>query len=646
MEISLLKAVLSNISSFLSFSHVENKNSDLVKKYYQRTEEILKLLKPILDAIVDSEIAESEVLCRAFEELGRSLDALGNLLENWQPLSSKVFFVLEVELLITKIQNSVVDIFHFLKSSNQLLPEELSLSSLELCLQKFRHMRYEQTSFLIEEARGDLLGGVQLSAEMLVKIEDGLTLRSSEEILIEACALEKLKENAERFEGEYQLLDQMISLVTNMHERLVSAKQVQTVSPVPTPSGFCCPLSLELMADPVIVASGRTYERAAIKKWIDLGLTVCPMTRQPLGHTNLTPNHTVKDLIANWCNSNNVKLPETKSPVQPLPPLVHGGSGLMEMQNSHSLGQPTSLDFESQGSPEIVSSLSIESRADLSGTQVLKLVDELKSSSVDTQREATTKLRLLAKHNMNNRIVIGNSGAITLLVELLYSSDAKTQENAVTALLNLSLNDKIKTFITNGDAISPLIHVLETGNPEAKENAAATLYSISAVGDNKARIGKSGAIKPLVDLLGNGTPRGKRDAAIALYNLSIFHENKACIVEADAVKHLVELMDPAAGMVEKAVALLSNLATVPEGRTAIGQEGGIPVLVEVIELGTARGKENAAAALLQLCKNNRRFCSLVLKEGALPSLVALAQSGTPRAKKKSLELLSHIKNPP
>ncbi|KAK8321187.1 hypothetical protein V6Z12_A12G085500 [Gossypium hirsutum] len=65
-------------------------------------------------------------------------------------------------------------------------------------------------------------------------------------------------------------------------------------------------------------------------------------------------------------------------------------------------------------------------------------------------------------------------------------------------------------------------------------------------------------------------------------------------------------------------------------RNAIGQEGGIPVLVEVVELGSARGKENAAAALLQLCTTSGRFCNMVLQEGAVPPLVALSQTGTPR----------------
>ncbi|CAI0405656.1 unnamed protein product [Linum tenue] len=350
------------------------------------------------------------------------------------------------------------------------------------------------------------------------------------------------------------------------------------------------------MTDPVIVASGQTYERAFIKNWIELGLTVCPKTRHTLAHTNLIPNYTVKALIANWCELNNVKLPVPVKSVHP-----------------SSAEPPRSLSSQ---------------------TQVKKLVEDLNSDSIDTQREATGQLRLLAKHNMDNRIVISNCGAITLLVNLLRSTDLKIQENAVTALLNLSINDNNKTAIANAEAIEPLIYVLETGSHEAKENSAATLFSLSVIEENKVRIGRSGAIGPLVDLLGNGTPRGKKDAATALFNLSIFHENKARIVAAGAVKHLVELMDPAAGMVDKAVAVLANLATIPEGRNAIGQQGGIPVLVEVVELGSARGKENAAAALLQLCTNSNRFCNNVLQEGAVPPLVALSQNGTPRAKEK------------
>ncbi|KAM2314686.1 hypothetical protein TB2_026962 [Malus domestica] len=276
--------------------------------------------------------------------------------------------------------------------------------------------------------------------------------------------------------------------------------------------------------------------------------------------------------------------------------------------------------------------------------RVRDLVDDLNgTSSVESQRAATFELRLLARNGMENRVVIANCGAIGFLVDLLQSADNGVQENAVTALLNLSIYGANKTAIANtANAIEHLVHVLETGSAEAKENSAATLYSLSVHEEDKSvRIGRSGAIRLLVDLLRSGTLRGRNDAASALFSLSNFRENKPRIVEAGAVKYLVELMNPAAGMVDKTVAILANLSTIPEGRTAIGQEGGIPGLVEVLELGSARGKENAVAALLQLCTDTNRYCNTLIRQGALPPLVALNQSGTPRAIQK-MELCLYI----
>ncbi|KAL7189863.1 hypothetical protein ACSBR1_039487 [Camellia fascicularis] len=725
------------------------------EKYYQKIEEILKLLRPVLDAIFDADIMSEESLQKAFAEMGHSVNKLRELFENWHPLRSKIYFVLQVESLISKTRASGVEIFELLKSSDQHLPVELNASSLEIFVQKIKQIGLEQTTAIINKAIREQADGSVPGSESLAKFADCLFLRSNQELLIEAVALEKLKKIAEQAEnnGEAEYFDQMIALVSHMNERLVLMKQSESSNPVLVPADFCCPLSLELMTDPVIVASGQTYERAFIRKWIDLGLTVCPKTRQTLAHTNLIPNYTVKALIANWCEVNNVKLPmkcmslnqaenitlrdphslphaRSNQPLSPdstrstgslgnnlisssegsLPAVSGNGhrldaarlslnnsedspshsverslesanqaisstsiieqssaSGVDEQlaqghnrtasasstlsnvniaqgisadgnevsssqaiaYNSDASGELTSepqaattlttpqrendlpqrLEIRSQSQamwrrpsdrfvPRIVSSPAIETRADLSGveTQVKKLVEDLKTNSLDAQRDAIAELRLLAKHNMHNRIVIASCGAIGLLVNLLHSNDTKIQENAINALLNLSINDNNKAAIANAEAIEPLIHVLETGSPEAKENSVATLFSLSVIEDNKVRIGRSGAIQPLVDLLGNGTPRGKKDAATALFNLSIFHENKTRIVQAAAVKYLVELMEPAAGMVDKAVVVLANLATIQEGRIAIGPEGGIPVLVEVVEFCKGEGECNCCSS--------------------------------------------------
>nr|KJB09882.1 hypothetical protein B456_001G172500 [Gossypium raimondii] len=72
--------------------HTKNINSELVQKFYQRAEEILKLLKPILSTVIDSEITSDKVLGKALEGLSLSIEELREQFESWQPLLSKVYF--------------------------------------------------------------------------------------------------------------------------------------------------------------------------------------------------------------------------------------------------------------------------------------------------------------------------------------------------------------------------------------------------------------------------------------------------------------------------------------------------------------------------------------------------------------------------
>ena len=67
------------------------------------------------------------------------------------------------------------------------------------------------------------------------------------------------------------------------------------------PNSFCCPISHEMMVDPVVVvASGQTYERAHIAAWFRTNSTD-PVTGMSVGQKRqLAPNATLKALIIQW----------------------------------------------------------------------------------------------------------------------------------------------------------------------------------------------------------------------------------------------------------------------------------------------------------------------------------------------------------
>jgi RNA recognition motif-containing protein len=63
--------------------------------------------------------------------------------------------------------------------------------------------------------------------------------------------------------------------------------------------GLFCPLSKQLMTDPVLAADGVTYNKPAISEWLS-SQTISPVLQTPLPHGGLVPNHAVKDAVLGY----------------------------------------------------------------------------------------------------------------------------------------------------------------------------------------------------------------------------------------------------------------------------------------------------------------------------------------------------------
>ena len=62
------------------------------------------------------------------------------------------------------------------------------------------------------------------------------------------------------------------------------------------PDDFICPITSEIMTDPVSTSDGFTYERAAITEWFRTKDT-SPKTGTKLESKSLYPNHLVRSMI-------------------------------------------------------------------------------------------------------------------------------------------------------------------------------------------------------------------------------------------------------------------------------------------------------------------------------------------------------------
>ena len=66
------------------------------------------------------------------------------------------------------------------------------------------------------------------------------------------------------------------------------------------PPDFACPITQELMEDPVTCKDGMTYERSEIEEWFRRGNRTSPKTNATLPTLEVVPNHSLRGAIATW----------------------------------------------------------------------------------------------------------------------------------------------------------------------------------------------------------------------------------------------------------------------------------------------------------------------------------------------------------
>lgn len=409
-----------------------------------------------------------------------------------------------------------------------------------------------------------------------------------------------------------QAVDQALETLSALKELKTRKRSLSLKLPdtVPCPEEFRCPLSNELMRDPVILASGQTYDRPFIQKWLKAGNRTCPRTQQVLSHTILTPNHLIREMISQWCKS-------------------RGG-----------------IEFS-----DSVQHINEDGNTEVDRDHFLSLLEKM-SSTITEQKAAARELRLLTKKMPSFRALFGESvDSIPRLLAPLSGSKSHSgiqpelQEDVITTLLNLSIHDNNKKLVAETPVVIPLLmEALRSGTVETRSNAAAALFTLSALDSNKALIGKAGALQPLVDLLEDGHPLAMKDVASAMFNLCMIHENKARAVKEGAVRVILKKITEGIH-VDELLAILAMLSSNQRAIEEMGELGAVPCLLRIIrESNCERNKENCIAILHTIFLSDRtKWKEMREEENANGTISKLAQDGTSRAKRKANGILDRLK---
>ncbi|CAN6483172.1 unnamed protein product [Victoria cruziana] len=234
-----------------------------------------------------------------------------------------------------------------------------------------------------------------------------------------------------------------------------------------TPEEFRCPISLQLMYDPVIIASGQTYERVCIENWFSHGHDTCPKTQQKLSHLYLTPNYCVKGLIGSWCEQNGVSFPDqppdsldldywkwnlsqceninTGSTEDDVSGLVKE-SKFVPLVDNDDFDGPEKHDEMGTGDNCLEN---IKISPDQGYQRLLGLLNS--EEDIKTKCKAAEEIRFLLKDNEEARICMGENGFANPLVGFLRTGiqerNEKAQETGTMALFNLAVgNDRFVSY--------------------------------------------------------------------------------------------------------------------------------------------------------------------------------------------------------
>lgn len=384
------------------------------------------------------------------------------------------------------------------------------------------------------------------------------------------------------------------------------------------PDDFRCPISLELMTDPVTVSTGQTYDRASIQKWLKAGNTKCPKTGEKLTNTDLVPNTTLKRLIQQFCADNGISV----------------ANSCNRKTNTVSAGSPAAAH----------------------AIQFLAwfLTRRLAFGTQDQKHKAAQEIRFLARTSIFNRACLIEMGTVPPLIELLASAsndNKSTQETTISALLKLSKHPNGPKNIINSGGLTVILSVLKNGlSLEARQVAAATIFYLSSVKEFRKLIGENPDVIPaLVELVKEGTTCGRKNAVVAIFGLLLLPRNHQRVIAAGAVPALLDIIASSNKdeLVTESLAVLAALAENVDRAREILQGSALRLIVGMLRSATSReGKEHSASILLSLCVNvGAEVVAVLAKEPSLmPLLYSLLTDGTCHAAKKARFLIKVIQD--
>ncbi|KAJ8650196.1 hypothetical protein MRB53_003219 [Persea americana] len=381
-----------------------------------------------------------------------------------------------------------------------------------------------------------------------------------------------------------------------------------------TPPFFICPISLQIMKDPVTLSTGISYDRESINRWLfTYNHHTCPVTKQPLTDRNLTPNSTLLRLIQSWRIKNSSKIISVVESPRP------------------------TFDIAT----------------------FRKLVKDVKEP-LSHEIKALKKISSMIQENEDSRRYVEEVGLVSLMAFLITNTDTyeisqfnnslSTTEEAMNVLCLLKPSPEALKRVSedqHGKIIQVLSMVMQRGSYRARIHASLLLKSIFNVAHDMYKTGlKSDLFDGLVEILKDQNSNRATKAALSiLLKVTQFRNNIAMAVEAGVVAVLVELLAEIneRRRCEMMLRVLEIMCGRAEGREAfVVHPASVAAVSSKILTVSEAANESAVELLLKVC----RFCvsgrvaeEMVELGGAAKVCLVVQGMGSRKVKEMAKEIL-------
>ncbi|GFS33826.1 plant U-box 45 [Actinidia rufa] len=542
---------------------------------------------PVLEAARPRSTTGIQALC----SLHITLEKTKNILQHCSGCS-KLYLAITGDSIVLKFEKARCSLEDSLRRVNDIIPQAIG-SEISEILNEFEGIEFsldplekqvgDDIIALLQQGRGfsgNCIDNNEL--ESFHQAASRLGITSSRAALTERRALKKLIERARVEEDKRKEVQHLAPLTVQGSFEDVGPKgngytferQLSKLSsfnfkpnfrrsdqiPIP-PEELRCPISLQLMYDPVIIASGQTYERICIEKWFSDGHNTCPKTRQQLPHLSLTPNYCVKGLVASWCEQNGVSVPD--GPPESLD-LNYWRLVLSESEsaNSKSIASIGSCKMKGVKVVPLEESCIIEEAEGNSVEDVPAQEEDLEHNVLERYDEflmildneedlrkkckVVEQIRHLLKDDEEARIYMGANGFVEVLLRFLECAVQRrhemAQEIGAMALFNLAVNNNRNKELMLAAGVLPLLEEMVTKS-NSHGSATALYLNLSCLDEAKPIIGTSEAVSFLIKVLEAETdPPCKLDALHASFNLSTHSSNISNLLSGGIINGLLSLV--------------------------------------------------------------------------------------------------------